>query len=271
MNTVGKSLVLLQLALSAVLLTWAVANFLNPIDWGKREAAKAWFDPPDGKKEPVNERVAAHIDERIVAYNKFVEGKKLALARYAQAQKRFQGYEGKFADNHQEYIGILERLDGVKMDGQTKAPPVKDTDFREVKYAPDGSVALEPPLPWGRPLREKVVPGKKSYAEYLGELEAKMKEIHAVILKIEDLVEKKKVMTIRLNGLYDENGKLLRPGLYHLIEGEALAQQKLTDELAYLQPLWVQTLFDAQLFRDRRVELEIRLKQLGEQPPTIVP
>jgi hypothetical protein len=264
-------LVLFQLFLSLILLTWAVATFLSPVDWGRREASKAWYDPPEGKQTPVNERIAAHIDERIAGYEKYVENKRQALQRYIQVEQRFAKYEGKFADYHLDYVAILERLDGVKLgDGITKAAPVKATDFNAVKYAPNGVLVLNPPLPWGQLVRDTPVPGKKSYVDYLRDLEAKMKEIHGVIEKIDDLVKKKTVITERLNGKM-EKGKRV-PGLYHLIEGEASAQRKLRDELGYLEPLWVRELFSAAQMGTRRDGLEARLKELGEQPPpTILP
>ncbi len=238
-NNLGKSLVLFQVALSTILVTWATAIFLSPIDWGKREASKAWHDPAEGKQTPVNERVAAEIDKHMVAHRNAINAKRAAKARYEQAEKRFAGFEGKFATNHLEYVQILDRLDGVRMDGLGKAAPVKPADFNDVKNAADGSVALVGGMPWGLPVRDTAVPGTKSYTEYLADLAAKMNEITGVLEKIDKLVKQKETITIRLNGLKDDKGKQLKPGLYQLIEGESLAQRKLIDELSYFEPLWV--------------------------------
>jgi hypothetical protein len=260
MNRIGKGLVLFQLVLSVLLLTWAAATFLSPVDWGRREAAKAWMDPPEGKTTPVNERLAARVDEAIAGYAEFVKSKGLALERYKMAEKSLAPYPGRFGANHVVYAAELKRIENGE--GPQK--------FLAVKYNDDGSLARNPAAPWGQVVLGTPVPGEKSYAAYLVDLDEKTKAIQAVGADIEKWVELKKKLTIQLNGAKDDKGNEIKPGLYDLVEREAAVQKKLETELAYLQPLWVRELYNANLLRERRKGLEARLIELGQRPSEIL-
>src|SRR5262249_9003769 len=103
MNVLGKALVLINFALSVVLLAWAVALFLRPVDWGWKEARKVWLDPAEGKSAP-NERQASLIDERVAAYGKLREFRKDGVARARQAAARLAPVEGQFGFNRLVYL-----------------------------------------------------------------------------------------------------------------------------------------------------------------------
>jgi hypothetical protein len=293
-NNVGKLLVLLHLAVSIVVLCWAVMLFIQPVDWGWKEPRKAWHDPPEGKKEPANERVASRIDERVAAWGKLQENRARAMAAVKKAEKPLKDMEMGFAENHLYYAKELKRLESAE-----KIDPKEG--IAEVQFIPkDGRPQLKPPAPWGLPtfgkplttkVEDKEVPLDKSYAGYLADLLAKLKDIQQVQEKIggrvdkdgnlvlddkgkpvkEGWINKLKAITLRLNGEHDDEGKLKEPGLYVLVEAEAEAQRKVREELDYLQPIWVTALYNAQLFRARRHQLEERLTKLGVSPSSVLP
>src|SRR5439155_15535155 len=68
MNSVGKALVLINLVLSIVLMTWALILIVQPVDYAWKEPRKVWVtSPPEGKKER-SERIASRIDERVAGH-----------------------------------------------------------------------------------------------------------------------------------------------------------------------------------------------------------
>jgi hypothetical protein len=64
-----------------------------------------------------------------------------------------------------------------------------------------------------------------------------------------------------LNGK-DDVGKVVKKGLYALVDHEALTQARLRAEKKYLEPQWVGALEEIELFQDRRQRLESTLEQL---------
>ncbi len=257
MNHLGKALVLLNLAISIVLLAWAAMLFLQPVDWGWKEARKVWKEHSEGTKA-ANERIAAKIDERIAAYAKLADNRFRALAGVNQAQKSLQEMETGFGENRRFYNKELARL---------LASKDAAIDVKEVKVGKDGQVELVKAQPWGLPTFTAALPGiTQSYAGYLGDLEKNLAVMKVYGDKITDWVAKKEKLTVKMNGIFKADGTKQVPGEYDLIEGEVVAQRKLKDELAYLQPIWVRELYNAQLLRARREGLEKRLIELGESP-----
>src|SRR5262245_14697455 len=143
MNNLGKSLVLVNLALSLLGLGWAVAAFLSPVDWGRTEARKAPHNP--------SERVAAKIDERLAMLEHVKKQVKPAVDRPAQAQARVSAAEGAFGSNHLWYVKELDRL--------RFSPADVKVEVKEVKVGPDGMPSVSAAQPYGVPVMDKVVPG----------------------------------------------------------------------------------------------------------------
>lgn len=263
MNYLGKSLVLINLALAVVFMTWALVLFVQPVDWGWKEPRKVWGNPPDGKKEP-NERVASKIDERAAAYKILREVRAAAVASAKVAEDRLRQYEGQFGKNRVFYNNELARLEG-KPEGAPEKIVVN-----EVKYNKDGKPALVQGKEWAGPVLDQLVPDvTKSYQAYLLDLSARAEQMKNVTARITKVQGEQKQLTERLNGVH-KGGKVVEPGYYDLLEDEALAQTKLKEELEYLQPLWVMELYNAQLLRGRRRGLEKRMVELGGDPSSVL-
>jgi hypothetical protein len=259
MNNLGKSLVLVNLALSVLGLGWAVAVFLSPVDWGRSEARKTWS----------NERQPARIDERLALLKHVRTQVKPAVERVNQAQARLTAAETFFGYNHLYYVAELNRLQSGK--GEVKA--------RAILIGPDGGPLLTAGQPYGLPRMDDkaTVPGiEKSYEAYQADYEARMARINALIRDMLDektgkgWLAKQERITRQLTG-EREGDKLITPGLYDLQEEEAQIQKRLREEMAALQPQWVRELYNAQLLRTRRLGLEKRLRELGVSPESIVP
>ncbi len=259
MNSLGKGLVLVNLAFSVIFLTWALLLILNPVDWGWKEARKAYGGEPKGG----NERIAARIDERIASYGRFALAKYDALARAKEAQAALVRVQPALGANHLFYNEKLDLLE------KPLAKEAKSIDIKEVQYNKDGRVALEKNWPWGKPVLGVPVKADRPYPTYLSELEAKAKEVQDLTAEIDRLTDDKKTYTIKLNGTRADDGKMVESGYYQLQELETELQRKLRDELAYLQPVWVENLRNADLFRNRRADLEKRLRELGVEPSSL--
>jgi hypothetical protein len=264
MNHLGKGLVLATLALSVMLLVWAVGLFASPVDLGMKEPRRAWRDAAEPKGDQPNERLASQIDQRAAALRRQVEGRAQAEKRLPPAQKRLKAAEGKFAYNHQVYRNVMYYL------AQSKDPKV---EIKEVVYDKDGRLVLVPDAPWGFPaFSEKPLKGvTRSHAAYLAEVNDVQAQMDQAIKSSLEQLESLKKITVQLTGVRDEKGMVQTPGFYDLLEEEAKAQKALREEMQYLEPLWFQELSNAQLLRARREGLEKRLRELGEDPYKVVP
>jgi hypothetical protein len=263
MNNIGKALVLVNVALSLVLLAWAVILIAQPVDYGWKEPRKVWVTtPPEGKKEP-NELIAAQIDERVAGYEKLREARGNAVAWAKQAAANLARVQGGFGYNHREYRREAERLWG-------KLGTIPIAEIRK----PDGTYAFRKDVPgkeWKMPLWDQPVPGvDRSYKQYVDDLGKKAKEIEAVSKRMGTVHDLQAKLTIQLNGVHGKEGKVVEPGYYDLLETEAQEQKRLREELEYLKPLWVMELFNADFLRARRQGLEKRLLELGEDPSSVL-
>lgn len=249
MNLLGKSLVLVQLALGVGFLGWAATIFAYPVDLGWKEPRRAWVDPPEGKKD--NERIASEIDKRAAAVKKAAEAKQRALARVELAQKDLADVEHKFWRHHLAYRAEIARLQSA--DGKI--------DVRNILFE-GGVPTLDAKNSTGLAYEKKAVGVDLSIAKLLDVLGKRQGEIKSVQEDIKKILEKELEITRYLSGK-DENDKQANPGLYGLLDEEASKQRKLKEEYDYLQPLWVRELNAAQILLERRARLEKRLKELG--------
>src|SRR5262249_14118943 len=112
-NTLGKLLVLVNLAVAVFLLGLAAMTYFHPIDWGRKNPRKAWMDVPPGKSgdRPPNEVVASELDKRMAALKKQADDRPRAEAHLESALRSRDPVQLTFAENHLEYVKDLERLE----------------------------------------------------------------------------------------------------------------------------------------------------------------
>jgi len=261
MNNLGKALVLVNLVLSIVLMTWALILIVRPVDYAWKEPDKVWVtSPPEGKKEP-GERIASRIDERVAGYEKLREARKNAVKWAGEAKENLAKVSGGFGYNHLKYRREAKRL---WEDPKTFA-------VKEIRK-PDGTYTVErvPGQLWEMPIWDQPVPGvDKSYTQYLLDLWKQAKEIEEVSQQIGKVHAQQEKLTVQLNGVRGKDGKVVEPGYYDLLETEAETYKKLREALEFEKPLWVMELFNAQYLRERRQRLEKRLLELGEDPSSV--
>lgn len=253
-NLIGKTLVLLNLVLSALFMTFALAIFTQQIDWG-------WKEP----REELGERVPAEIDKRSAAVKQLLAYKAKAENSLKAVQKEVEDIEQAWPVNHLWYVAELSRLQsapgkidikGVKTDkGETVLNPNK-------KLFPvmDVEAAVQVTLPTGNQGRIIAEKSYSSYEEDLRKIYAEMETVNAEVIK---LIDMQKDLTQKLDGVRDpDTRKELKPGLYGLLERESQQLKRLQQEMEYLRPLWVRELVDAQLLLERRISLQKRLGEL---------
>ncbi len=149
MNRIGKTLVLLNTAVSIVALSWAVGLFFQFTDWGWKEARL---------KEGL--RIPSEYDKRTAAFKEGVKARDIALAGLVPARSALRDAQDHFAENHLFYVADLTRL-------RSSSEPI------EAKYIDEtGKVALDTPgKNVGKPVLKDKVPGiAKSYDSYLADL-----------------------------------------------------------------------------------------------------
>jgi hypothetical protein len=252
MNYLGKGLVLVNFLCSVCLLAWAGAIYAQKLDWG-------WKDP----RKYLDERVPSEFDKRAAMVREALRGRDRAAAEVAAAQKDVSRYQDMLPRNHLWYNAELARLESA------------DEDIEVLQVKTDkGQLVLDKQL---RPMLDKKVtftdgeaddPAKKttevnrSFVRYRADLDKVRKASSAVTQNIKEQIEKQADLTVRLNGEKDDMGKVVKVGLYGLMEEETRTQDQLQKEMSYLRPLWVRELVDAQLLLERRMGLEARLREL---------
>src|SRR5690606_29455608 len=97
MNNIGKTLVMIHLALSIIALTWAAGLFLQFRDFG-------WAEP----RLELDKRVASEYDKRVVAYNQAREASKGTLEEMNKLVSELYTAQNKFAENQLLYRSELE-------------------------------------------------------------------------------------------------------------------------------------------------------------------
>jgi hypothetical protein len=249
MNYFGKALVLVNLLLSGFGLAWAVAVYTDRTDWG-------WKDP---RQHLGTDRVASEIDKRTALIKDVLPVVAAADKGVDAYQKALTSHQVVLAANHQWYNAALKQLEDA----------AGKIDVLEIKVGKQG-VEVDPQTL--RPVLDKKVTftdaDKKttevdrSTASYRAELQEDQGKAEKVQAAIRQWVEKQKDLTLRLDGTRDEAGKVIRPGLYTLLNHENEVQESLKKEMAYLRPRWVQELVDAQLLLERQDSLRARLAEL---------
>jgi hypothetical protein len=244
MNTVGKSLVLVHVALSLLGMSWALALFLGAPDWG--------FKTP---RMDATERVPSELDKRIAAYKQALKARDAVLPGVDKAQGAAQLAMHRFAENHRFYRRHLEELRSGEGDIKVK----------EVKYT-GGELNLDVPRV-GKPQFDDVPDIDKSLVQYRKELtdaeQGLYKQIHVLGEEVRDWIAKNNKVTFQLNGM-DDAGKKVRVGLYDLLDLEAQMQARIRFEKEYLQPQWADAREQAGRYAERRARLEQTIERLEQ-------
>ena len=259
-NLLGKGLALLQVGLSVMLMGFALALYFNAVDFGWEQPARYWHEAK-GKKGD-NLLVPSAFDKREAAMRKLLRIKRDELARLGTLQDNYAGLAMILGTNHLQGKQQLEQLEN----GEGKE--IKGFTFSET-----GALVLSP-AEFGMPVLGKPVPGVSlSYAGYLAKLKDVDARIEAIQANMDELLKKEAVVTARLSGKMNKDGKqtvdrsgnVIEPGLHYLLESQFQTQRELLKEIEYVQPLWVKELVDSQLVLNRRDNLLRRLEELGDK------
>jgi hypothetical protein len=264
-NLLGKSLAFVHVSLSILLLGFAFAIYLNPVDFGWKEPRRFWNDQPNKKEE--NLLVASEFDKAEAAVRKMARFRDDDLYQLGMAQEKLAAIEPWLGKNHIKGMDLLEKLENGK--GEFNIDELQFNDKDKLVLEPDAPAKLG--FPQLAPVkREPAI--NMSFAGYVAQLRKLDGDIDKVETAMKELVNKEVAITLRLIGDTDPDGtprrhadgSIIRPGWHYLIELEMDAQQQLKKELEYLQPLWVKELVDAQLLVGRRDLLLQRLAELGQ-------
>jgi hypothetical protein len=241
-NNIGKTLVLIHVAASLLFMTFAGAVYFQQIDWG-------WKEPRRDMSQTV--RFASEIDQRSAAVAEAQKTIVMVAAPLKTAQALLVNAEPRLYQNHLWYRGQLTRL---QSDAALK-------DVKEIKLD-KGAVVLDAPE-IGKPELAKDFPGLvHCYERYLQELKNLQAAIDDTTSKIQKVVEEEeKPLTYLLNGK-DDFGKIVKPGLYHLVEDTYQDQVRTKFEIEYLRPQWVEQMRQVGQFEERRSYLEENLERL---------
>jgi hypothetical protein len=242
-NVVGKTLVLVQVAASLLLMTFAGAIFFQQIDWG-------WAEPRKDISGTV--RFASEIDQRSAAVMEAHKTVEMVKAPLAVAQALLANAEPRLYENHLWYQEQLRRL---VSDATLK-------DIKEIKLDKEGAVVLDAPE-IGKPVLGKPIPGLlHCYEQYVKELKDLQATIDETTAKIREVIEnEEKPLTFLLNGK-DDAGKAVKPGLYKLVDDAYQEQVRTKFEIEYLRPQWVEQMRQVGQFEARRSYLEENLARL---------
>jgi hypothetical protein len=243
-NSLGKLLVLINLAAAMFFMTFAGAIFLQQVDWG-------WKEPRKDITGTV--RIPSEIDQRNAAVKEAHNAVALVMPPLESSAKKLAEVEPNFPDNHRWYIMEIERL---RNDPADKID-IKDFIIAKKKRTPELDEK-------GRPKQGAPIAGlNKSYKKYEADLRAIQEKIDVAIADITMLIAKEEQLTFVLNGK-DKLGKVVkeRAGLYTLLEIEADKQNKAKFEKEYLLPRWVGALEEVELFQVRRQRLDATIDKL---------
>jgi len=262
-NSLGKTLAFLHVALSVMLMVVALAIYFNAVDFGWKQPARFWRE--DAKSKGANLLMPSEIDKREAAMRQMIRAREDQLTQIASARHKLDRIGMALGENHLEGEALLTALESA--DGPL--------EIRNVQYT-DAGVVLKPALDprVGFPALPVVVKEvKKSYAKYLDALNDLDRDVVQTQTSIKKLQSAQEELTKRLTGKLDDKGQPERdkagnvtgPGWVYLTEAEVQAQRELQKELEYLQPFWVKEVVDAQMVVTRRDSLLRRLQELGDK------
>jgi hypothetical protein len=229
MNLIGKSMVIIHLALSMAALGWALSLYFDLVDWG-------WKTP----RKEVDYIFASEFDKRVVHQK---EGYRRRDEHYPAVKyhwPKVREAEKYFVQNNLFYKKELELL----------VSDPHEIEIKDLKYD-KGILQLEFPV-LGKPVfQEKQIPEKKKSRE---SSIAAGKKLYEDIQKVE--LELREWETKQLS--HTEQMKSLR----ELRDIEVQQQTELRKERLYLEPREVEVRKEAEVYRERRQNLEERLAEI---------
>jgi hypothetical protein len=243
MTAIGKILVVINVALSLLFLAWSVAIFTQSVDWG-------WKEP----RKEFGEKVPSELEKRQKADKSAHEAIKHVHAAFLKTHKDLEAHEQTFTRNHLWYTQELAKLESEKARA--------GADIQEVKIKKGTGSPELLGGPTSRPGMVKVEPllvSLEGYRTVLDNLEKEIKRVSDINKKtLEEAAE----ITKQLSGIHDEDGTILKKGIYHLLDIEARALAQLQAEISHVQPLRIKELVNRAVLIDRRTRLEARVEEL---------
>jgi hypothetical protein len=251
MSAFGKTLVLITVALSLLMLVWSAAIFTQSIDWG-------WKEP---RKDLAGEKIPSELEKREKMVKEYLGDKskgtagaiRQAGAAFLKTQKGLEDQEQTFTSNHLWYTLELQKLESERARAGAAVQTVKIN-----------KATGSPELQKGRslPVMVKVEPPLLSFEGYQTALENLEKDIRTASEASNKALAEAAVITEQLSGIHDEDGTVKKKGLYQLQEIEAKALAQLEAEVRHIQPLRIKELVNRAIMIDRQKRLEARVEEL---------
>lgn len=237
MTTLGKTLVLVIVALSIPCFLFGLGIYSYSIDWG-------WTT--DYTRKVFDQKIASEIGKRQAVLAELADAQNRALIAWKRAQTELAKTESTIASRQLQYTRELERIQA----GESIS--VEDLNHQK---------------PWlfkknprtGKPFFDS--DATKSYHGYITDLNAVLTKVNTVRTQINKVMADQKRLTEELIGK-DEGGGKQGKGLYALITMEQDVQKRAREEVNDLKPLYYQELIAGQVLRDRQDSLRYRLQEL---------
>ena len=241
MRMFAKFLVYTNLVLSLVFLGWALALYMQRLDWAPHKSLiKGEIDQKTGIMYRLTEEVR-ELGEASELGEKRYQNDAYALPA---AEKRRLDYQKWYLDQ----IALGER--GKDTQGKDVKPPVIEL----VRDPKDQMLSMDPKDRKPLKSREQDVEPLEIYMEQYRKLK---KDIDDTQAEIEKLVEENKQLTERIAGI---------PGKTRGIRGDLEAnvnyKRLFDDEMSILKPLLVNQRINVEQQKRRLAELEARYKEL---------
>jgi hypothetical protein len=239
MTLFGKILVVLNLLLGVLLLSWALGVYTQRIDWHSKGG---------GPDKPMGE--IAKRKERVEQLWRALQG---AEARWQPAWATAWVPQQQRAKLDQWYKTQLATLDAGQ--APVKWPVYKDgrlvivTDKAESLFVP---LLEEGKDRAGQPLRSLEV--------YKQEIEATQKGIQVELEKLLKAQKEDAELTLKLGGDLESGGKI--KGMRHRLHEEKVKQERVEAEVKILSPLLVNSEVEGELLQKRHDQLLRRIAEL---------
>lgn len=247
MTRVAKLLVFVNLFLSLLFATWALAVYSNRIDWGRKPASA--------------DRAAGELSRRLEEIDRLGGGSKegarqRAEVRWQRARKILQDRDVERARNQAWYADQLLALEtGTDTRGRPVTPPVQNLVYEQ------GQVRFDPAtgFPQLQPVADKAGQPLASRRHLEQEYQATQGQIKQVMKALEGLVQQERQLTAVVTG----DGQ--QKGLRGRLAQEQAETEKALGEQDYLKPLLYNRQVEAQLLQQRQQALQERLNQVTER------
>jgi hypothetical protein len=250
MTLFGKTLVFVNLALSFVMLAWAVGVYTESVDWATPKADK---DKAQGELFKLRDRIAPQGGFGLWDAVKQAEARwktsNANLAAIEMPRDSKQKGDTLRAENQRWYAEQLKDLDSADKD-----KPVKEVVRREK----EGDVVLDDKHP-GRPLMQesrdklgKPLLGMAYYNKEMGDTTTQIKE---AIGDLNKFVAEDAELTAKIGG---------PKGLRVRLADEEEKRLRVLSEQDYLKPLLVNSQVEGELLQKRHRQLEARKAELTQ-------